>query len=154
MMDAEGTLVDECVELPYPPANRELVEHVASLGVDLPSEPSRPECVFEVLRWCIRRHRLVSIVYLTDVEGHPWSAQVEPHGFGSSKEGIRLRCYLPTQNNEPDVVSDFQTCGWHLYLIEDIEWAQGGLTDFKPRPYTQGDDEVSLTISFGTSTTV
>jgi hypothetical protein len=154
IMKTEGTVVDDCVELPYPSASRELVDHAASLGLKLPDDPSRPGSVFEVLRWCIQHHRVASIVYLTDVEGNPWHARVEPHAFHRSKEGIRLRCYLPAQEDEPDVVSDFQTNGWHLYLIEDMESAQAGSAAFKPRPYARSDDEVSITIVFGKSIAV
>lgn len=148
IMDAEGTLVDECLELPHPFASRELRDHVADLGVTLFDEPSRPECVFEVLRWCIVNRKYASVQYLTDVEGNPWRARIEPHGFRRSKEGFRLRCYLPRQENEPDVVSDYQTEGWHLYLVEDIDWIEATQTGFERRPYTRSDDEVSLAISF------
>ena len=151
MMKAEGTLVDECVELPYPLASRELRDHLSGLGVSLAEEASLPECVFEVLRWCIVNRRRVHIQHLTDVEGKPWRAQVEPHGFQRSREGFRLRCYLPGQDNEPDVISDFQIAGWHLYLIEDIDWVQATESLFEPRPYRRTDEEVSLEISFGTT---
>lgn len=147
-MEAEGTLVDECVELPYPLASRELRDHLLGLGVTIAEEPSRPECVFEILRWCILNRRRAHIQHLTDVEGNPWRAQVEPHGFRRSREGFRLRCYLPWQENEPDVVSDFQTAGWHLYLVEDIDWVQATQSAFEARPYRRTDDEASLEISF------
>jgi hypothetical protein len=148
ILEAEGTLVDECVELPLPAASREVLDHVASLGVTLPAAPSRPECVFEVLRWCILNRKVASFVYLTDVEGHPWRARVEPHGFRRSKEGYRLRCYVPAQQGESDVVADFQTEGWHLYLVEDIDGIEASQTTFEQRAYTRSDDEVAITISF------
>ena len=66
----------------------------------------------------------------------------------------RLHCYLPAQPDEPDVVSDFQIDGWHLYLVENIESAQVTLTKFDPRPYVRNDDEISISISFKTSTAV
>lgn len=49
IMIAEGTLVEDCLELPQPAANRTLVAQVEGLGITLPVEPSGPECVFEVL---------------------------------------------------------------------------------------------------------
>ena len=148
VMEAEGTLVDECVELPYPPASHELRDRVLSLGVSITDDASHPECVFEVLRWCIVHRRCARIRYLTDVDGNPWSAVVEPHGFQRSREGFRLRCYLPPDEHEPDVVSDFQIAGWHLYLIEDIEQIEATSLAFEQRPYRRTDDEVSITISF------
>ncbi len=148
MMEAEGTLVDECIELPYPSAEQALVEQVTRLGIFVPDRPSQPECGFEVLNWCVRNQRVASIKYLTDVEGSPWRTSVEPHGFRRSKEGFRLRCYRPAEPNEPDVVSEFQTDGWHLYLIEDIEWAEATPASFQSRPYARSRDEVSISISF------
>lgn len=148
MMEAEATDVDECIELPYPSAEQALVDQVARLGLSLPDRPSQPECVLEVLNWCIRNLRIASIKYLTDVEGNPWRTNVEPYAFRRSKEGFRLRCYRPVEQDEPDVVSDFQIDGWHLYLIEDIEWAEATPASFQPRPYTRSRDEVSIDISF------
>lgn len=148
LMEAEGTLVDTCVELPYPQASLELRDHVASLGVRMSEDSSRPECVFEILHWCLVNRRYAAIRYLTDVEGNPWCARVEPHGFQRSREGFRLRCYLPAQENEPDVVSDFQVSGWHLYLLEDIDSVEATESKFESRPYRRTDDEVSMTISF------
>jgi hypothetical protein len=148
LMEAEGTLVDHCVELPYPQASPELRDHVASLGIRISEDSSRPECVFEILRWCLVNRRHAAIRYLTDVEGNPWSAHVEPHGFQRSPEGFRLRCYLPAHENEPDVVSDFQVSGWHLYLLEDIDSVEATESKFEPRPYRRTDDEASMTISF------
>ena len=148
VMEAEGTQVDECLELPYPSADRQLVDHVGSLGVILGERPSRPECVFEVLRWCIVNQKYASIQHLTDVEGNPWRARVEPHGFQRSKEGYRVRCYLPSQENEPDTVTADQIEGWHLYLVEDIESIEATPIGFERRPYRRADDEASLTISF------
>lgn len=147
-MDAEGTLVEDCVELLEPAADRTLVAQVEGLGITLLGAPSRPECVFEILRWCIVNRRVASIVYLTDIEGNPWRARIEPHGFRRSGEGFRLRCYLPPQDQEPDVVSDYQTARWHLYLVEDIESVEPTQASFEARPYTRSDDEVSITISF------
>ena len=95
LIEAEGTLVDECAELPYPLASPELRSHLLGLGVITADDASYRECVFEVLRWCIVHRRCARIRYLTHVEGHPWSAVVEPHGFQRSREGFRLRCYLP-----------------------------------------------------------
>jgi hypothetical protein len=37
-MEAEGTLVDECIELPYPPSSPELRAHLLSLGVTMPDQ--------------------------------------------------------------------------------------------------------------------
>jgi hypothetical protein len=147
-MESEGTLVDECIELPYPTAEPSLVDQVTRLGISVPDHPTKPECVFEVLSWCARNQRVASISYLTDLEGRPWRTSVEPHGFRRSKEGFRLRCYRPAAVNDPDVVSDFQTDGWHLYLIEDIEWAEATPSSFHPRPYSRSHDEVSISISF------
>lgn len=76
------------------------------------------------------------------------AGRIEPHGFRRSKEGFRVRCYLPPQENEPDVVTADQTEGWHLYLIEDIDWIEATQTGFTPRPYKRNDDEASITISF------
>ena len=101
-----------------------------------------------MLRWCILHRRCARIRYLTDVEGPPWTAVVEPHGFERSREGLRLRCYLPPSEHEPDVVSDFQISGWHLYLIEDIERIKPASLAFEQRPYRRTDDEVSVGISF------
>ncbi len=147
-MDAEGSVVDECVELPYPPASPELGEHLRALGVTVADDSSLPECVFEVLRWCIVHRRAARIRYLTDVQGNPWIAVVEPHGFRKSREGFRLRCYLPPPDDEPDVVSDFQIAGWHLYLIEDIEQIEATSQTFEDRLYRRVDDDVSITIAF------
>ena len=148
LMEAEGTLVDECVELPYPPASPALRDYVLGLGVSLAHDASHPECVFEVLRWCIVHRRAARIRYLTDIDGSPWNAVIEPHGFQRSREGFRVRCYLPPTEPEPDVVADFQVSGWHLYLIEDIEQIEVTSVAFEPRPYRRTDDEVSITISF------
>jgi hypothetical protein len=148
MMEDEGTLVDECVELPYPAASPELRNHLLGLGVTTADDASHPECVFEALRWCIVHRRCARIRHLTDVEGNPWIAVVEPHGFRRSREGFRLRCYLPPSEHEPDVVADFQIAGWHLYLIEDIEQIEVTSAAFEQRPYRRTDDEVSITISF------
>jgi hypothetical protein len=147
MMEAEGTAVDECVQLPYPPASRELRNHLRSFGVSTADDASHPECVFEVLRWCIVQCRAARIRYLTDAQGNPWTVVVEPHGFQRSKEGFRLRCYLPPSDNEPDVVCDYQIAGWHLYLIEDIEEVEVTSSAFERRQYGRTDD-VSITISF------
>jgi hypothetical protein len=148
LMEAEGTFVDECVELPYPLASPELCNHLLGLGVTIADDASHPECVFEVLRWCIAHRRCARIRYLTNVEGNPWSTVVEPHGFRRSREGFRLRCYLRPDEHEPDVVLDFQITGWHLYLIEDIEQIEATSSAFEQRPYRRTDDEVSITISF------
>ena len=148
LMEAEGTLVDECVELPYPMASPELRDHLLSLGVTMSEDSSRPECVFEVLRWCIMNRCVAVVQHLTDVEGNPWCAHVEPHGFQRSREGFRLRCYLPEQENEPDIVSEFETAGWHLYLVEDIDWVEATQSTFERRPYSRTDDEVSFAVSF------
>ena len=148
IMEAEGTVVDECIELPYPAAEKALAGHLAHLGVAMPAEPSRPACVFEILNWCIRNRRVASVQYLTDVEGNPWRTRVEPHGFRKSKEGFRVRCCRPEEPDEPDVVNDFQASGWHFYLIEDIDWAEATPASFQPRPYTRNQDEVSIVISF------
>jgi hypothetical protein len=153
IVEAEDTLVDDCVELPYPSADRELLDQVATLGITVGDEPSRPECVFEVLRWCILHRRVALIVHLTDIDGNPWRATVEPHGFRRSKEGIRLRCYVAAQTDEPEVVADFKIEGWHLYLVEDIQWAQATSTSFEARPYRRSGDEISISISFRVSTT-
>ena len=75
-------------------------------------------------------------------------ARVEPHGFHRSREGYRLRCYLPAREDELDVVSDFQVAGWHLYLLEGIEAIEAMETPFEPRAYRRTDDDVSMTISF------
>jgi hypothetical protein len=147
-MVADGTLVDECVELPYPEAGSDLLDHVAALGICFEERPTRPECVFELLRWCIRNGRVAMIQYLTDVDGNPWRTKIEPHGFNRSKEGFRVRCFRPAEPDEPDVVSDFQTDGWHLYLVEDIEYAEATDQSFARRPYSREQDEISITISF------
>jgi hypothetical protein len=152
MMDAEGTIVDEWVELPYPPASRELRDQVLGLGVSTADDASLPECIFEVLRWCITHRRCARIRYLADLQGSPWVAVVEPHGFQKSREGFRLRCYLPPADDEPDVVSDFQIAGWHLYLIEDIEHIEVTAQTFDDRPYRRVDNEVSITIAFAAPT--
>ena len=117
MAEAEDTVVDECVELPYPPAEPSLVQQVVRLGIEVGDAPSKPECVFEILRWCIHHRRVARIVYHTDVQGNPWRPDVEPHGFRRSRDGFRVRCYLPPRDDEPEVVSDYQTTGWHLYLV-------------------------------------
>jgi hypothetical protein len=147
-MEAEGTLVDQCIELPYPAASPQLIEVTDRLGLALGEEASKPECVFEILNWCHQHHRVALIEYLTDIEGRPWRTFVEPYGFRRSKEGFRLRCFRPLEENEPEVVSDFQTEGWHLYLVEDIEWAAPAAGSFRPRPYRREPDEVSISISF------
>lgn len=147
MMAAEDTLVEECVELPDPQADAKLVAHAEGLGVSFEYQPSRPECIFEILRWCVIHHRVVSITYHTDLDGIPWQPGVEPHGFQRSKEGFRLRCYLPSGDSEPEVVFESQVAGWHLYLIEDIEWAEATEEIFKPRPYRHIDDEVAITMT-------
>ena len=148
LMEADGMHVNECVELPYPPAAPDLRDHLHSLGVTLADNASLPECVFEVLRWCIVHRRCARIRYLTDVDGNPWIAVVEPHGFQRSREGFRVRCYLPPADAEPDVVSDFQISGWHLYLIEDIERIEASASSFAERPYRRADDDERITISF------
>jgi hypothetical protein len=148
LMEAEDTLVDECVELPYPPASPELRDYVLRLGLSLSHDASHPECVFEVLRWYIVHRRCARIRYLTDVDGTPWRPVVEPHGFHRSREGFRLRCYLPPAEHEPLVVSDFQIAGWHLYLIEDIEQIEATDVIFNERPYRRTDDDAPITISF------
>jgi hypothetical protein len=148
MMEDEGTLVDECVELPYPAASPELRNHLLGLGVTTADDASHPECVFEALRWCIVRRRCARIRHLTDPQGNPWIAVVEPHGFQRSREGYRLRCYLPPADDEPEVVFDSQTAGWHLYLIEDIQEVETTAQTFNDRPYRKTDSEVLMTISF------
>lgn len=148
VMEAEGAIVDECVELPYPLASPEILDHLKGLGVSVSEGASMPECVFEVMRWCIVRHRLVHIQHLEDVEGQPWRAEVEPHGVHRSREGYRLRCFLPPRQGEPDVVADFQVAGWHLYLIEDISWIEAAANTFEPRPCRRLDDEVTSSITF------
>jgi hypothetical protein len=148
MMDADGTVVTECVELPYPTASRELREHLVGLGVTVGDDASHPECVFEVLRWCIVHRRCARIGYFTDVDGQPWNPIVEPHGFQRSREGYRVRCYLAPYDDEPLVVAEFQLAGWHLYLIEDIEQIEATATTFDDRPYRRAAAEVSITISF------
>src|SRR4051794_28971985 len=70
LMEAEATLVDECVELPYPLATPGLRDHLLSLGVTVTDDASHPECVFEVLRWCIVHRRCARIRYMTDVDGN------------------------------------------------------------------------------------
>jgi len=154
LVEAEGTVVDRCVELPHPSASPELRERVANLGIGLSDDSSRPECVFEILRWCLVNRRHAAIQYLADVEGSPWFARVEPHGFERSREGLRLRCYLPAQENEPDVVADFQVSGWHLYLLEDIDSAEAIDSQFESRPYRRADDEEPITIPFRVEKTV
>ncbi len=148
MMEDEGTVVDECVELPYPAASPELRNHLLGLGVTVADDSSRPECVFEALRWSIVHRRYTRLRYLSDVERNPWLAVVEPHGFLWSREGYRVRCYLPPSEHEPGVVADFQVAGWHLYLIEDIENIEVMSLACEHRPYQRTDDEVSITISF------
>jgi hypothetical protein len=147
-MEAEGTVVDECVELPYASASHELRKHLLGFGVTTADDASHPECVFEALRWCIVHSRCARIRYLTDVEGNPWSAVVEPHGFQRSREGFRLRCYLPSDEHRPGVVFDYQVEGWHLYLIEEIEQIEITQSPFTRREYRRADDDVSITLSF------
>lgn len=148
LMDAAGTTVSECVELPYPTASRELRDHLVNLGVRVADDASLPECVFEVLRWCITQRRCARITYLANGDGTPWSAVVEPHGFQRSREGFRLRCYLPPSDDEPDVVFDFQVAGWHLYSIEDINQIEGTSLGFENRPYRRAGEDASIAISF------
>ena len=62
-MEAEDTLVDECVELPYPLASPELRNQLLDLGVTITDDAPHPECVFEVLRWCILHRRCARIRY-------------------------------------------------------------------------------------------
>jgi hypothetical protein len=55
---------------------------------------------------------------------------------------------MPPRPDEADVVYDFQVAGWHLCLIEDIEWAEATLRTFEHRSYTRATDEVGPSIVF------
>lgn len=143
-VEAEGTLIEGWEELPFPPASPELIDQVRRLGVELPAEPTQPECVFEILRWCVVNCRDATIALPVDAYSPPWRATVEPHGFRRSKEGLRLRCWFTEPDDAPEVVTDDQTTGWHLYLIEDIEWAEVGERTFEPRAYKRAEDEAAV----------
>ncbi len=87
-----------------------------------------------------RRRRLSEITYLTTADGERWVARVEPYAFHRSREGLRLRSFLPPSDSEPDVVYDYQTAGWHLYLIDDIENVRDGGATFIRRVYERHED--------------
>lgn len=147
MAEESDTVVDEVSELPQPPASPELLARAAALPGRLPVPASRTDCVVAILTWCAENHRTAAITYLSDLGGNPWRPEIEPYAFSSSREGTRLRCFLPARDPYPDVVADFQTEGWHLYLVEDIESGEVMPTHFEPRPYRRFREEASLLIT-------
>lgn len=71
-----------------------------------------------------------------------WSRTV----FGGHEKAIRVRCYLPARDDEPECRMDFQMSGWHLYLLEDIDTIEAAAAPFEPRAYRRTDEDVSITI--------
>jgi hypothetical protein len=94
---------------------------------------------------CLTRPPVANCAIICGVSA---SARQTTHRTRRSREGFRLRCYLPPTEDEPDVVCDYQIAGWHLYLIEDVERVEVTSSVFERRPYRRTDDDASITISF------
>ena len=138
-------LFQQAIKLPSPSATSEQINHAESLGIKLSKNASRIEVVLSILLVLIDRHHIAQVVYLTDLNGKPWKPLIEPYAFQKSKEGIRLRCWV--YENEPilDAGLGYQTEGWHLYLINDIESVRDTGKSFVPREYRQSD-ELTITL--------
>ena len=121
-------------------------EYARSIGLKVSRDATRSDLFVAVLKRHARRRRLAKIVYLTSIDGKSWSARIEPYAFQRSREGLRVRCFVHPDDPEPDVVADFQTSGWHLYLVDDIEDVSDGGDSFAPRPYSRVEDEATFSI--------
>jgi hypothetical protein len=146
MAEAAETVVSEVVQLPEPPPTPAQLAYARSVGLKIGADATRTDVVVALLQRHARRQRIAEIVYLTTIDGAPWTARVEPYIFQPSREGLRLRCFVLPTAPEPDVIADFQESGWHLYLVEDIEDVRDGGAGFVSRPYRRSADEVSITI--------
>ena len=148
MAEAEDTSVEQVIQLPTPPARPEQVDHAKSLGVPLTGNPDRFEIVISILCVLINERRKAHIIYLSDIDGKSWSPIIEPYSFQRSKQGIRLRCWVYEPKPTADVVSDFQTEGWHLYLVDDIESVLDTGESFESREYRHSTEN-DIVIHFG-----
>jgi len=140
MAEAADTLVTDVVRLPDPVASPDQLEYARFLGLTPARDVARSDLMADLLEHLGRRRRLAEIAHLTTADGERRVARVEPYAFQRSREGLRLRCFLPPSDSEPDVVYDYQTAGWHLYLIDDIEDVRDGGATFIRRLYQRHED--------------
>ena len=148
MAQADNTAVEEVSILPNTPASAEQVAYAKSLGLTLPVNPDRSMVVASVLSVLAEKRRKACIVYSSDLDGDPWSPTIEPYRFQKHKRGIRLRCWVYEPKPARDVVADYQTEGWHLYLVDDIESAFDIGESFAPHEYRLGTtNEFTIRIS-------
>ncbi len=138
MAQADNTAVEEVSILPSLPTSAKQVAHAESLGLTLPVNPDRSMVVSSVLSVLAEKRHKARIIYSSDIDGNPWSPIIEPYKFQKHKEGIRLRCWVYEPMPARDVVADYQTEGWHLYLVDDIESAFDIGESFTPREYRLG----------------
>jgi hypothetical protein len=140
--NVQQKLVEQAIKLPSPPATPELISHAESLGIKLSTNTGKIEAVLAILSVLIERHHIAQIEYSPSLYIKPYIATIEPYAFQKSKEGIRLRCWA----TEPDPYTlDYQTEGWRLYLVNDIESVRDTGKSFIPKKYRKSD---ALTITF------
>ncbi|MBN1796056.1 MAG: hypothetical protein JW804_05230 [Sedimentisphaerales bacterium] len=148
MAESEETIVEQVSQLQNPSASPEQIAYAQSLGLTLPKDADRIDVVMSILLVLADEKHKVRAVYLTDINNEPWSPIIEPYKFQRSKEGIRLRCWVYEPKPVPDVVADYQTEGWHLYLVDDIESVVDTGESFIPREYN-GSTTKELIVRIG-----
>ncbi len=143
------TSVEEIIALPYPRASEALIARAEALGLGLSDSPDHFEVVYSIVVMLIHEKRTAKIQMETDINGDPWLGIIEPYLIQRSREGLRVKCWNESVNDQSFGFIGGQGPGWRRHLIDSIEDISDTGETFQPREKSQSP---GVSISFDPAT--